>query len=167
MNYHVNKNTIGGLPIMETLDMIKSRKAIRHYTGQISDEQLQTLILAANAGPVGMGTYTDYRLTAIQDPKILSQMNGIYDASTVLVISVQDPGKMEYVSAGAIAQNIELAAENEGIGSNFNMASIASIPSGVIPDGFDPVFAVTLGLTDQHFAPRTIPNDRIKTNIDK
>ncbi len=60
--------------------MIQSRKAIRKYSGQISDDQLHEILVAANAGPVGMGRYDDYRLTVIQDPQVLSKLNGIYEA---------------------------------------------------------------------------------------
>ena len=46
---------------METREMIRSRKAVRHYSGQITDEQLNQILVAANAGPVGMGEYENYR----------------------------------------------------------------------------------------------------------
>ncbi|WP_048706463.1 nitroreductase, partial [Companilactobacillus ginsenosidimutans] len=51
---------------METLQMISSRKAIRQYSGQISDDQLHEILLAGNAGPVGLGQYNDYHITVIQ-----------------------------------------------------------------------------------------------------
>ena len=147
--------------------MIRSRKAVRHYTGQITDEQLNKILLAANAGPVGMGEYENYRLTVIQNPDILNKMSGIYDAPTVIVVSAKDPDAMEDISAGAIVHNMELAAEDQGLGANYNMASVGSIPNDVLPTGFKGVFALTLGRTDAKFVPREIPLDRIKTNFVK
>ncbi len=152
---------------METLKMISSRKAIRSYSGQISDEQLHEILIAGNAGPVGLGKYDDYRLTVIQNPETLSKMNGIYEAPTVIVVSAKNATPLEYVSAGAITHNMELAAEDQGVGANYNMASLSSIPDGVIPNGCTPLFALTLGQTIERFAPTAIPLDRIETNIVK
>jgi len=152
---------------METREMIRSRKAVRHYSGQITDEQLNQILVAANAGPVGMGEYENYRLTVIQKKEILEKMSGIYDAPTVIVVSAKHPDAMEDISAGAIAHNMELAAEDQGLGSNYNMASLGSIPDGVLPNGFKPIFALTLGQSTEKFVPREISLDKIKTNIVK
>lgn len=150
---------------METLNMINSRKAIREYSGQVTDEQLNKILIAANAGPVGMGNYDDYRLTIIQDPKTLAKLSGIYDAPTVIVVSAKNPSRMEYISSGAIAHNMELAAEDLGVGANYNMSCVPLIPTSVVPYSFKPIFAITLGQTNVKFSERKIPLDRIKTNI--
>jgi Nitroreductase len=152
---------------METLKMIHSRKAIRKYSGQLTDKQLHQILLAANAAPVSLGSYGDYRLTVIQDQQILSQINGIYNAPTLIVVSAQSPTKSEYVSAGAIVHNMELAAEDQGLGANYNMGSINLIPASVLPDGFNAIFALTVGQTSEQFSPKDISDDRIKTNIVK
>lgn len=152
---------------METEKMISSRKAVRQYSGQITDEQLHKILLAGNAGPVGMGEYDNYRLTVIQKPEILNKMSGIYDAPTVIVVSAKNPDAMEDISAGAIVHNMELAAEDQGLGANYNMASVGSIPNNILPDGFKAVFALTIGQTSEKFVPREIPMNRIKTNIVK
>lgn len=152
---------------METFDMIRSRKAIRQYTGQITDEQLHQILVAANAGSVGMNEFDNYRLTVIQKPEILSQLSGIYDAPTVIVVSGKSADLMAGNSAGTIVHNMELAAENQGLGANYNMACLGSIPSGVLPDGFQPLFAITLGQTTEKFTLREIPLDRFKTNVIK
>jgi len=152
---------------METREMIRSRKAVRHYTGQITDEQLNQILVAANAGPVGMGEYENYRLTVIQKPEILDKMSGIYSAPTVIVVSAQHPDAMEDISAGAIVHNMELAAEDQGLGAKYNMASLGSIPADVLPAKFKPIFALTLGQTDEKFVPREISLTKIQTNIVK
>jgi len=152
---------------METFKMIRSRKAVRHYSGQISDDQLNEILIAANAGSVGMGEFGKYRLTVIQKPEILDKLTGIYDAPTVIVVSAEDHGVMEGASAGTIVHNMELVAEDQGLGANYNMASLGSIPKDIIPTGFSPVFALTLGQTNEKFSPRAISLDKIKTNIIK
>lgn len=153
--------------IMEVFEMIKSRKAVRHYSGQITDEQLQKILTAANAAAVGMGEFDNYRLTVIQKEDILNKLSGIYNAPTVIVVSAKDPSVMEDISAGTIVHNMELMAENQELGANYNMTSLGSIPDGVIPNGFKPIFALTLGQTTEKFVPREIPMDKIKTNIIK
>jgi Nitroreductase len=152
---------------METFKMIQSRKAVRHYSGQITEEQLQKILTAANAAPVGMGEFDNYRLTVIQKTEILNKLSGIYDAPTVIVVSAKNPSAMEDISAGTIVHNMELTAEDQGLGSNYNMSSLGSIPNDVIPDGFKPIFALTLGQTTEQFVPREISLDKIKTNIVK
>lgn len=152
---------------METFTMIKSRRAIRQYSGQITNEQLHQILVAANAGSAGMGEFENYRLTVIQKPEILSQLNGIYDAPTVIVVSGKSADLMTGNSAGTMVHGMELAAEDQGLGAIYNMACLSSIPVGVIPDGFQPLFAITLGQTSEKFTPREVPLDRIKTNIVK
>lgn len=148
---------------METLDLIHARKAVRAYTGQITSAQLQTILEAGNAAPVGMGNYGDYRLVVIQDPAVLQTMQHHYNAPTVIVVAVQHPGRMEALSAGAIVHNMELAAEDLQLGANYNMACLSSIPEGVLPAGFEGIFALTVGQTTTTFTPRQTPADQIKT----
>ncbi|MBU9790300.1 nitroreductase family protein [Lentilactobacillus sp. IMAU92037] len=152
---------------METQKMIRSRKAIREYNGQITDFQLHQILAAANASPVAMGQYDHYRLTVIQDPATLAKMSGIYEAPTVIVVSANDAGAPAEVSAGTIVHNMELAAEDQGLGANYNMGGLSSIPAGVIPTGFTPVFGLTVGQTTEKFTPREVSLDRIKTNFVK
>lgn len=152
---------------METAKLLRARRAIRTYTGQITPEQLTTLLAAGNAAPVGMGNYGDYRLVAIQDPDLLHQLSGNYDAPTEIIVAVHQPGRMEVLSAGVIVHNMVLCAEDLGLGANYNMASLPSLPVGVLPPGFEAVFGLTVGQTTATFTPREIPADRIPTTIIK
>ncbi|GEO63479.1 hypothetical protein [Companilactobacillus nantensis] len=74
---------------------------------------------------------------------------------------------MEGISAGTIVHNMELTAENQGLGSNYNMACLGSIPENIIPTGFKPLFTLTLGQTNETFVPRDISLNKIETNIIK
>lgn len=144
--------------------MLHARQAVRQYTGQITEAQLTQILAAGNAAPVGLGQYDNYRLTVIQDTKVLRQLTGIYDAPTVIVVSATTASQLTAISAGAIAHNLELAAEDLGLGANYNMASLGSLPTGVVPSGFTPIFAVTLGQTTQTFAARQVSANRIRVN---
>jgi len=152
---------------MEAFEMIQSRRAIREYSGQVTDEQLHNILIAGNTGSAGMNEFENYRMTVIQKEDILSQLNGIYGAPTVIVVSAKNTDLMAGNSAGTIVACMELEAENQGLGANYNMACLGSIPAGVIPDGFQPAFALTLGQTTEEFTKRDIPLDKFKTNFVK
>lgn len=98
---------------MELMDLLQSRRAFREYDDQpLTSEELQPILLAAETSPVGLGKYRNHRLTVIQDPKVLKQIQNIYQAPTLIVVSSPDPGQLEFIDAGIIVHNMELAAEN-------------------------------------------------------
>lgn len=150
---------------MELMDLLQSRRAFRKYDDQpLTSEELQPILLAAETSPVGLGKYRNHRLTVIQDPKVLKQIQNIYQAPTLIVISSPDPGQLEFIDAGIIVHNMELAAENEGLAANYNMACLASLPKAVIPAGMTPCFAITLGHTKEKLTPRDLDIKRIPIN---
>jgi nitroreductase len=73
---------------MELMDLLQSRRAFREYDDQpLTSEELQPILLAAETSPVGLGKYHNHRLTVIQDPKVLKQIQNIYQAPTLIVVS--------------------------------------------------------------------------------
>ena len=150
---------------MELMDLLQSRRAFREYDDQpLTSEELQPILLAAETSPVGLGKYRNHRLTVIQDPKVLKQIQNIYQAPTLIVVSSPDPGQLEFIDARIIVHNMELAAENEGLAANYNMACLASLPKAVIPAGMTPCFAITLGHTKEKLTPRDLDIKRIPIN---
>ena len=147
------------------MDLLQSRRAFREYDDQpLTSEELQPILLAAETSPVGLGKYRNHRLTVIQDPKVLKQIQNIYQAPTWIVVSSPDPGQLEFIDAGIIVHNMELAAENEGLAANYNMACLTSLPKMVIPAGMTPCFAITLGHTKEKLTPRDLDIKRIPIN---
>lgn len=150
---------------MELMDLLQSRRAFREYDDQpLTSEELQPILLAAETSPVGLGKYRNHRLTVIQDPKVLKQIQNIYQAPTLIVVSSPDPGQLEFIDAGIIVHNMELAAENEGLAANYNMACLALLPKTVIPAGMTPCFAITLGHTKEKLTSRDLDIKRIPIN---
>lgn len=150
---------------MELMDLLQSRRAFREYDDQpLTSEELQPILLAAETSPVGLGKYHNHRLTVIQDPKVLKQIQNIYQAPTLIVVSSPDPGQLEFIDAGIIVHNMELAAENEGLAANYNMACLTSLPKAVIPAGMTPCFAITLGYTKEKLTPRDLDIKQIPIN---
>jgi len=173
---------------METLDAICSRRSIRSYTGEIiTKEQENTLLMAANASPVGLGQYGSVHLTIIKDKAILqeiettygrltgrSNIHPLYGAPELIIASVKmnSPENIAYANAGVVIHNMSLAATELGVGHVYisgvlfavNSAPVLRAKLG-IPDRFVPAAALAVGVTRESYEKREIPMHRISTNI--
>ena len=169
---------------MDTLTAIATRRSTRVYKPeQISDSQLQTVLAAGWASPVGHGAYDELYISVVQNPKILENFaeycgqafgnpkyNPFYGAPTLIVISAKpkDDGQMVYIAdVGCILENMQLAATDIGLGSVYLWALLASLE---LPEGFKPVSALALGYPAKPLEKRSfadIKPERIATKIIK
>ena len=145
---------------METIKAICSRKSVRSYTGEkVSEEELKTLLKAANAAPVGMAQYQTLHITVIEDKGLLDQieqagarlfgkpgLHPLYGAPTLILLSSQGNGPMELSNASCVIENMALAAVDLGIGAVHIWGAVAGLnkdPGLVaelgLPEGFIPV----------------------------
>lgn len=177
---------------MEFFKTIKTRRSTRSYKPeQITNEELDKVLLAANAAPVGSGLYEDVHLTVVQNTELLDKMvkstaevsnkpdaNPFYDAPTVIIVScrLKDPAKVSstYANAACIIENMHLAATDIGLGSVYLLGFIraGAINDSLkkelgIPEGFNPVSGITLGYPTEELVERDIPTDRISINYIK
>ena len=61
---------------MDYFELLRHRRSNRRFTReQISDEELSSLLLAANAAPVGSAMYGDIHLTVVQNRGILQELS--------------------------------------------------------------------------------------------
>lgn len=112
---------------MDTLTTIATRRSTRVYKPeQISDSQLQTILAAGWASPVGHGAYSELYISVVQNPKILEafaeycgqafgnpKYNPFYGAPTLIVVSAKPKadGQLVYIAdVGCILENMQLAA---------------------------------------------------------
>lgn len=120
---------------MDTMETICSRKTIRSYTGEaITADELNVILKAANAAPVGMGQYESLHLTIITDTDLLNKidtagavmfgqpdMHPLYGVPTLVLISSKKPDPMMenvvFSNAAIVAHNMALAATDLGVGS--------------------------------------------------
>ena len=151
---------------MNTLDTILSRCTCRAYTDeQITDEELEKLLIAANAAPVGMGAYDGIHLTILQNKEVMGKIetavakampdlqveHALYNAPTCIVVSVKDE-VMHALSASCVMENILLEATELGLGSAYLMLA-ASISAPVpelcaamgISEGYKPIAMAAVG----------------------
>ena len=154
---------------METRNAIAGRYACRKYTQeQITDEQLNALLDAANAAPVGMGDYSGYEVIAVQEEEIRRAIDAgtahampvmgdhpTYEAPTLIFICVKpDPqfAMIPYCGASCIAENIMVQATDLGLASVYIMA-VPTVMQGKpelleklpFSEGFIPVILVSVG----------------------
>lgn len=174
---------------MNTLDAIFSRKSTRAYNGeQISEENLQTILKAGCAAPVGMARYDTLHITVVQNDELLAKIfneaeemmfkamgmrkNMNFGAKTMIVISSMPAYRegVEYAHAGFILENMVIAATSLGIDSVIlggpisALAESQELKNGIgIPDGFTPLLAASFGyaLEDAPAKEHTISINRV------
>lgn len=178
---------------MNTLETIYARKSVRTYTGEpITAKELNTILKAANAAPVGMGQYENVHLTVITNTELLKKIDAagaimfgkpdihpLYNAPMLIVVSAKMPEvkameNVTYSNAAIIVQNMALAAAELGVGVCHIWGATMALQNTPellkelkLPDGFLPCCAATLGKTEDSYSEREIPEDRIATNIIK
>ena len=174
---------------MEALEAIAKRTSTRKFKEiQISEENLQAILNAGMAAPVGSGLYESLHITIIQDMKILNaigdavtemvsqkfgkRMDKNFGAPTMIVVSSAPavfPG-VEYANAACVIENMAVAATSLGIdnvvwaGPTAVISKDISIRSAVgIPNGFAPVLCISLGYAVEENTPKkhTIASNRI------
>ena len=154
---------------MNTFDAITSRYACRKYTDeQLTPEQLDALLSAANAAPVGMGDYSGYEVIVVQDEEIRKAIDAgtahampvmgdhpTYEAPTLIFVCVKPDPQFEmipYCGASCIAENIMIQATDLGLASVYIMAVPTVLQSKpelleklLLGEGFIPVILVSVG----------------------
>lgn len=174
---------------MNVFDTIKSRKSVRSYTGEtISDAEIQAVLTAAQAAPVGLKAYDSLVLTVIKNKELLDKIdknaqaafnrNGtmLYGAPILILVSTKLAGNpidnVAYSNAACIVENMALEAVELGIGACHIWGAVAALKQNEelvkelgIPEGFSPVCAIALGKTTETYKVRKIPVDRIATKI--
>lgn len=152
---------------MEFTTLLKTRRSTRSYKPeQITTDELEKVLLAGCAAPVGNGAYETIHMTVIQDAKLLSRIadefakaegkpgsSPFYGAPTVVVISSsRKDSPVAFANAGCIVENMALAATDEGIGSVYLFGFLKMMNSHPeliqalnLPEGFAPISGITLG----------------------
>lgn len=149
---------------MELFDDMLTRKSVRSYTDQqISEEQLQKILIAASLAPVGKGKSGRPHLTIVQDPQLLKELGGqagpernvIYGAPTLIIVShpkVEDAPGIAAMNVACVMENMTLAATDLGLGSIYLYGSMRMLSRNPelmqrlgIPEGNEPLSALGVG----------------------
>lgn len=170
---------------MNTFDTIYSRKSVRSYTGEaISDAELNEILKAAWAAPVGRGRYDTLHLTVISNKEYLAKVEAnmaavvgnpnlhpFYGAPTLILVSSAGPvGNVNFSNAAIVAHNMALAATELGVGCCHIWGAVGVLNGNAelvkelnLPEGMVPCCAVALGKTDEKYETREVPANRIAT----
>ena len=176
---------------MNTLDAISNRKSIRSFTGEpVSQEELDQVLHAAQSAPVVMADYNNCILTVVKDREVLDLIedagralfnsdampNPLYGAPTLVLVSMRIyPGREAamFASAGAIVENMAIAATDLKIGSCWIWASVTAVQGNKeiydrlgLPEGFTPCGSLVLGRAEEPVGePRDLGNPIAMTVI--
>ena len=154
---------------MNTFEAITTRYACRNFTDeQITNEELEKIIKAANAAPAASGDYSGLKITIVQNKDICSEIDSeaaqnfpfpiphpTYGAPTLVVISSTENETSEAVpiaNASCIAENMMIEANDMGINSLYMMGVPLFIQKNKelleklnLPNGHTPLVIVGLG----------------------
>jgi len=175
---------------MKTIEAIALRQSTRSYKPeQISEDELQTLLTAGYAAPVGMGAYDSLNLTVVQNSDLLAKVteaaatfygnpkaNPLYGAPTLIIVSSTVNEKAPSIglaNGSCIVENMSLASTDLGLGSVYLMGAIMAINTNeellkelALPEGFVPVCALAVGYPTKPLEEKANKH-HIKTNIIK
>lgn len=168
---------------METMKAIFTRQSIRSYTAkQISKEDLEIVLKAACAAPVGNGKYDEVHLTVLQNKELMEKittcvakttgnpdLKPFYDAPTVILVSCLPGTNLIYANAACLIENMAIAAADRGLGSVYLWGFINSLCKDTellkelkLPEGFTPVSAIAVGHPTTPLAEREISLDKVE-----
>lgn len=177
---------------MKTLEAIAKRNSCRGFKAdQISKAELEAIIQAGNAAPVGMGKYETLKLSVIQKKALINKIDAagkeffakvgvdaphpLYGAPTFIIVS-GDTSDMEMTkcNASCIIENMIIEATDLGIGSCYIMGNIAAIKDNKeicdavnVPEGFKPCAGLVLGYPVEEPKARELVTSKIPMDMIK
>ena len=176
---------------MNTFDNLFSRRSIRTYNGgNITESELNLILKAAYASPVGRALFDTLNITVISNREFLNKWENycenqtehrpFYGAPTVILVSSLIPStdlksvNVNFSNAAFLVQNMAIAATELGIGSCHIWGAVRFLNDNEellkelnLPEGMVPCCAIILGQTDEKYELRDIPENKIKTNFIK
>ena len=170
---------------MEIRNVFETRKSIRSYTGEaIPDVVLERILKVANISPVARGLYENVHLTIITNKEYLAKIEEnagealnaqgtkfLYGAPMLILVSANADNNVAHSNAAILASNMHLEAVANNVGSCLIWGCIAPLAKNPelvkalgIPDGFTPCCGVALGMSEEQYEKRDIPEGRIAIN---
>lgn len=175
---------------MNTLEAIARRKSVRSFSGKITEKELNTILKAAYASPVGRARYENVHLTVITNRELLDRIDKnaatffqnpaihpLYNAPVYIVVSAKLSGPADnvgYSNCATIVENMALAAVEMGLGACHIWGATAALSHNdgllkelSLPEGFTPCCGIVLGETEEAYTDREIPENCIQTTYIK
>ena len=155
---------------METLLAMKSRKSHRAYLETpVTDAQLEQIVLAGCAAPVGIFKAGRPAITVVQNKEWLEKLKAaagrdlMYGATVLIIVSSPELAmapEVETSNGGCVTENMLLAATDLGLGSIYLWGPVMIMKQHPelledlhLPEGYHPVAAMGLGVPAEAVAP--------------
>ncbi|MBQ8604984.1 MAG: nitroreductase family protein [Oscillospiraceae bacterium] len=140
---------------MELEKVLLSRKSCRAYQDKaVEAEKLEKIITSASLAPLGLPKMCTPMLTLVTDKAILAQLNGIYDAPAVIIVSCPPspaPGIGDQ-NAACVVEMMSLMATDLGLGNIYLYGVTVGLQKDTelkaklgIPENFTPLAALAVG----------------------
>ena len=176
---------------MNTFDNLFSRRSIRAYNGEsITEAELNQILKAAYAAPVGRALFDTLHLTVITNRDYINKWEDycesqtehrpFYGAPAVILVSSLIPStdlksvNVNFSNAAILVQNMATAATELSIGSCHIWGAVRFLNDNEellkklnLPECMIPCCAIILGHTDEKYTLRDIPENKIKTDFMK
>ena len=165
--------------------ILEQRKSIRKFTGeQIRQEELETILEAANAAPVAMKLYDSLKIIVIQNQELIEQLDqntvrsfekfrgpgkktAIFHAPTLILIAAKSTDvnirQGLYCTAACMLENMILTATDLKLGNVYLMGVTMALNQNEtlkekvgISKEYEAVSALALGKTDVPFTKRNL-----------
>ena len=169
---------------MTFMELLAKRHSTREYTQiPVTDEQIEKLLIAANASPIGRGLYQNVHLSVIQNKTLLKEVSSIaseafgdpsmdpfYGAGTIILASCvkEASATVGLANSACMVENMHLQATELGLGSVYLYGFIHTIAKDEalirrmgVPAGFVPVAALAVGNTDSKVPDRELSFSKI------
>ena len=173
---------------MNAIESITARKSTREYKSkQISNNDLEIILQAGMAAPVGSGAYDTLHITVVQNQNFFTKINAAvtdmifkmmgkkmdknFGAPTMIFVSSKPtmmPG-LEYANTACILENMSIAATSLGIdniiwgGAAVAVAQNDELQKDLeIPEGYKPILCISLG-----YAPKTESPKKHEISVNK
>ena len=165
---------------MEALEAIAKRTSTRKFKEtQIPEENLQAILKAGMAAPVGSGAYNSLHITVVQNQSVFSKINAAvtelifkmmgkkmdknFGAPTMIFVSSKPammPG-LEYANTACVLENMAIAATSLGIDNIIWGGAASAVEQNAelrkileIPEGYKPILCISLGYSSKDEAPK-------------
>lgn len=173
---------------MDFKDVLTLRKTTRSYLPeQISESQLQQILLAAQTAPLAAGDDQTTHLTVVQNSETMEAirnscrtvsrktgmpLDSFYGAPTVIFVSATDLSEdhIEFSNVACVIENMILAATNEGLGSTYIWGCLGKLRQDTetlkllsIPEGYEILSAFAVGYPAKPLESRA-PREKITVN---
>lgn len=174
---------------MNTRDTFTRRISCKGYKPeQITERELNILLQAANASPVGMGRFESVKLTVIQNKALLDEIDAegaaffgdpalhpLYGAPTMILVSAKaDDMELAMCNASCIIENMAIAAADIGLGACYIRGNIRAVrdqekfrKAMKVPEDFIACGALITGYPEEEPEPRELAIDKFKVEYVK